>query len=164
MIAERLPVIKERLERSPHLDEKYARQVFGGIGYLQGGNPEIAERYFMHAVRIQPRDPVARELWGYSLLEQGGDWNVTQSIEIFGSVTYLEPNPDSYRNLAIALARFNKFHPYVALLKDALEHNPDDDLLIRIGRISVTQGMENLTDKIQRAMEERKLRVALTPL
>ena len=165
MLQERLAILKEQLLRDvPHLNPKFVRYVAGGTQLFEQNMAESAESYFSSAVEADPQNPLARELWGYSHLAQKGDSKKEQAIEILGVVTYLAPNMESYRSLAFALATYGKYHPYQALLRNALQHKPDDDLLIRIGRISVTQGMTDLTKKVQKAMQEKELYVKLYPL
>ncbi len=162
MIQERLVLLIDEIERQVgnFKPEFYAR-MREGLSFLEMQRPEIAEKSFFEAYKIEPESPRALEFIGHSRFLQG---RLPDAIEAYGQHTYAEPSVGVYKNLAFALATFGKYHPYLALLRNALDHNLDDDMLIRIGRISVTQDMTDLTEKVQSVMKQRGLSVKLYPL
>src|SRR3989338_5762817 len=100
MIKERLDALRRQLDaRSSILTTHYVGLVHGGLSLLEQNEPEAAGSYFESAIKITTRETTAYEGLAHALLAQKRESNKARAIEIFGSLTYEEPNSESYRNL-----------------------------------------------------------------
>ena len=150
-----------------------------GAYFLQNGRPDMAEGYFRRAIGQQD-SPEPWRLYAWSLLDQGkmGMRHLDERIwyEHDGTsyrdhvrlghkkVASLEPSAENYYEAALIALSVRDLKDVMSYLAKALESDPDDSVLIRIGRLTKTLKMDGLTKIVEKLSTERELSVHLYPL
>lgn len=164
-VVERVRKYKEA--HKPNLD----RSMSSGLLYLQLKRPEIAEYEFREAIALNPQNSEAWFLYGLSIHEQdrlgierlNGE-SLEHLISIYHRVIELEPIAKNYYNLALVFHDLCLHHMENFFMYNAINANPDDDLLIRIGRVSETLGQKIFTERVKTELAKRDLAVHIYPL
>ena len=150
-----------------------------GAYFLQNGRPDISEDYFRRAISRQ-NSPEAWRLYAWSLLDQEemGMQRLGERVwfEYDGTsyrdhvrlghkkVASLEPSAENYYEAALIALRVRDLKDVESYLGRAIESDPDDSLLIRIGRLSTTFRLSALGEKIKQELVTRDLSIHLYPI
>ena len=150
----------------------YERDMGIGSYYLQNCRPDLAIQYFARASRgASSNEQLAQALEHYAHASVVASNKKLIDLDYPGDVKdayrkaiELSANPEIIFNAALTALDLREAKDAVEYLGKAVEHKPDDSLLIKIGRLATSMQLDELVEKVKRELDTRCLSVHLYPI
>ena len=158
----------------------YFELMNNGRYFLEAKRPDIAQESFMSAISQQPNSADAWYLYAVSLLDQdrmklqrldervwfyeNGQTYRDEVRKAHQKVAELGQNAESYFNAFLLAHEMRELKIAKSYLGKAIESEPDNHLLIKIGRVTTTLMLADLTERVRALLNQRELAVNLYPI
>ena len=152
----------------------YDKEMGVGCYFLEDGRPDIAILNFQRASQVaSSKEGLAEALIFHSFsrarahrvkLATLAHEHVRDVIDDYKTAVELHPSHITFYHAALVALNLGERKDFVAYLEKAVEVKPDDDVLIRVGRLATTFGLHGLAEKVREELDVRGLSIHLYPL
>ncbi len=141
---------KEKLNRALEVDDKYSpAHATYGLLFQAEGEIELAERYFKNAIRYNPEDSQARNMYGAFLFSEKRFQEAVKQLEIASENRFYASRPVVFENLGRSYRKIGEFEKAEFAFTRAIQLNP--------GQAGATLELADIKFEQQNYVEARNL-------